>query len=144
LGWFHTALQIRESVAIAILPRTLLFVLLSVVVVTTYELGYWSKPEIMGNLVGNVACNLVLGLLLVFRTNTAYDRYWEGRRAWGTFTISIRNLAREIKVGIAIAKPKKMSCSCSLPLPSLPNSTYAMKTIPANWSLCLARRRSTS
>ncbi len=67
---------------------------------TAYELGYWVKPEILGDLVGNVACNLVLGLLLVFRTNTAYDRYWEGRRAWGTFTVSIRNLAREIKVGI--------------------------------------------
>lgn len=24
-----------------------------------------------------------LGLLLVFRTNTAYDRYWEARRRWG-------------------------------------------------------------
>ena len=100
LSWFHIALQIKESVAIAILPRTLLFVLLSVVVVIAYERGYWVKPEIMGNLVGNVACNLVLGLLLVFRTNTAYDRYWEGRRAWGTLTIGIRNLAREIKVGI--------------------------------------------
>jgi len=100
LSWFHIALQIKESVAIAILPRTLLFVLLSVVVVIAYERGYWVKPEIMGSLVGNVACNLVLGLLLVFRTNTAYDRYWEGRRAWGTLTIGIRNLAREIKVGI--------------------------------------------
>lgn len=26
---------------------------------------------------------IILGLLLVFRTNTAYDRWWEGRRAWG-------------------------------------------------------------
>ncbi len=25
---------------------------------------------------------VALGLLLVFRTNTAYDRYWEGRKAW--------------------------------------------------------------
>ena len=24
-----------------------------------------------------------LGLLLIFRTNTAYDRFWEGRRLWG-------------------------------------------------------------
>ena len=98
--WFQIALQLKESVAIAILPRILLFILLSVLVVAAYELGYAFKPEILGNLVGNVACNLVLGLLLVFRTNTAYDRYWEGRRAWGTFMISIRNLAREIKVGI--------------------------------------------
>ena len=26
---------------------------------------------------------IVLGLLLVFRTNTAYDRWWEGRKLWG-------------------------------------------------------------
>lgn len=26
---------------------------------------------------------IILGLLLVCRTNTAYDRWWEGRRLWG-------------------------------------------------------------
>ncbi|MCC6430184.1 MAG: hypothetical protein IT354_04695, partial [Gemmatimonadaceae bacterium] len=26
---------------------------------------------------------IILGLLLVFRTNTSYDRWWEGRRLWG-------------------------------------------------------------
>ena len=29
----------------------------------------------------------VLSLLLVFRTNTAYDRWWEGRKLWGSLTI---------------------------------------------------------
>lgn len=100
------ALQVRESVAISIFPRVLLFVTLSLLVSYGHEIGYWLKPEVLGNLVGNVACNLVLGLLLVFRTNTAYDRYWEGRRAWGIFTVSIRNLAREIKVGIRELSPE--------------------------------------
>jgi ion channel-forming bestrophin family protein len=36
---------------------------------------------------------LVLGLVLVFRTNTAYDRWWEGRRLFGSLTNSSRNLA---------------------------------------------------
>jgi putative membrane protein len=27
---------------------------------------------------------LVIGLLLVFRTNTAYDRWWEGRKVIGS------------------------------------------------------------
>jgi putative membrane protein len=31
-----------------------------------------------------------LSLLLVFRTNTAYDRWWEGRRLWGELTNSSR------------------------------------------------------
>lgn len=35
----------------------------------------------------------VISLLLVFRTNTAYDRWWEGRRAWGSLTNNSRNLA---------------------------------------------------
>ncbi|WMJ81894.1 bestrophin family ion channel [Clostridium sp. MB40-C1] len=34
-----------------------------------------------------------LGLLLVFRTNTAYDRYWEGRKLWGGISNISKNLA---------------------------------------------------
>ena len=36
---------------------------------------------------------LVISLLLVFRTNTAYDRWWEGRKMWGSLVNSSRNLA---------------------------------------------------
>lgn len=39
---------------------------------------------------------LVTGLLLVFRTNTAYDRFYEGRKLWGNMTANVRNLARTI------------------------------------------------
>lgn len=35
----------------------------------------------------------VLSMLLVFRTNTAYERWWEGRKLWGTLTNSSRNLS---------------------------------------------------
>jgi len=33
-----------------------------------------------------------LSLFLVFRTNTAYDRWWDGRKLWGELTNAIRNL----------------------------------------------------
>jgi len=36
-----------------------------------------------------------LSLLLVFRTNTANDRYWEGRRLWGGVVNNARNLRRK-------------------------------------------------
>jgi putative membrane protein len=39
---------------------------------------------------------IVLGLFLVFRTNTAYDRWWEGRRLWGGMVNSTRNLALKL------------------------------------------------
>ncbi|CAG8642183.1 46104_t:CDS:2 [Gigaspora margarita] len=42
----------------------------------------------------------VVGLLLTYRTNTAYDRYWEGRKAWSSMVIAIRNLTRYIWVGV--------------------------------------------
>ncbi|HEX8506424.1 MAG TPA: bestrophin family ion channel [Hymenobacter sp.] len=36
---------------------------------------------------------IMLSLLLVFRTNTAYDRFYEGRRLWGQLVNNCRNLA---------------------------------------------------
>jgi putative membrane protein len=34
-----------------------------------------------------------ISMLLVFRTNTAYDRWWEGRKLWGGLVNNSRNLA---------------------------------------------------
>ncbi len=39
---------------------------------------------------------IVLGLLLVFRTNTSYDRWWEGRRIWGSLVDASRNMALKL------------------------------------------------
>jgi putative membrane protein len=36
---------------------------------------------------------IVLSILLVFRTNTAYDRWWEGRKLWGGLVNNSRNMA---------------------------------------------------
>ncbi|ORZ37002.1 Bestrophin, RFP-TM, chloride channel-domain-containing protein [Catenaria anguillulae PL171] len=44
--------------------------------------------------------SLVLSLLLVFRTNTAYERYNEGRKLFGTLIVNARNLIRLIWVSI--------------------------------------------
>lgn len=39
------------------------------------------------------AMGILLSLLLIFRTNTAYDRFYEGRQAWGTLVNNCRNLS---------------------------------------------------
>lgn len=36
---------------------------------------------------------IVLSILLVFRTNSAYDRWWEGRKQWGALVNNCRNMA---------------------------------------------------
>ncbi|MBO9675493.1 MAG: hypothetical protein J7577_18745 [Sphingobacteriaceae bacterium] len=54
--------------------------------------SYVTNVGMMHNLLG-----FVLSLLLVFRTNTAYDRWWEGRKLLGSLTNVSRNLAMKIK-----------------------------------------------
>jgi putative membrane protein len=43
---------------------------------------------------------IVLGLFLVFRTNSAYDRWWEGRRLWGGLVNSTRNFAMKLSAAL--------------------------------------------
>lgn len=50
---------------------------------------------------------VVLGLLLVFRTNTAYDRWWEGRRLWGQLVNCSRNAAVKVQLLVADEGPRK-------------------------------------
>lgn len=47
-----------------------------------------SLPSNLFSLIG-----IVLSILLVFRTNSAYDRWWEGRKHWGALVNHCRNLA---------------------------------------------------
>jgi len=45
----------------------------------------------------HAALSLVLGWLLVFRTNAAYARWWEARTLWGSLINCSRNLAIKIQ-----------------------------------------------
>lgn len=98
--WLLMAFQFRGSVAPIVLPRVILFMAFALIISLLYRWGYIGSSAVLENLTGNVVYNLVLGLLLVFRTNAAYDKFWEGRKLWGTLVVAIRNLAREIQIGI--------------------------------------------
>lgn len=45
----------------------------------------------------HAALTLVLGWLLVFRTNTAYGRWWEARTLWGALVNASRNLTVKVR-----------------------------------------------
>ncbi|KAJ3184386.1 hypothetical protein HDU85_001691 [Gaertneriomyces sp. JEL0708] len=53
--------------------------------------------------------SVVMSLLLVFRNNTAYDRYWEGRRIWSNLETQIRNMARFIWIGVVPKSPQDVA-----------------------------------
>lgn len=63
------------------------------------EIEYWKLSDdshvknitIMHGMLG-----FVISLLLAYRTNTAYDRWWEGRKLWGSLVNNSRNLALKL------------------------------------------------
>ncbi|MGC6487518.1 MAG: bestrophin family protein [Planctomycetota bacterium] len=50
---------------------------------------------------------IILGLLLVFRTNTAYDRWWEGRKIWGALVNVSRGLAHQLDAQLVHSAPER-------------------------------------
>jgi len=93
---------------------------------------------------------LILGLLLVFRTNTAYDRWWEGRKLWGQLVNESRNFAIKVETCVRAEPRDKVDIANRLidfavalkehlrrkpvrlkDLPSFHNSTDAPQHVPA-------------
>ena len=64
-----------------------------------FELVYLDKPLDISNVVHSLL-GFVLSLFLVFRTNTAYDRWWEGRKQWGGLVNVTRTLAIRMEANI--------------------------------------------
>jgi putative membrane protein len=66
---------------------------------------------------------IVLGLFLVFRTNTAYDRWWEGRRLWGGTVNSTRNFALKLNAYLSLEDHEDRDWFAKM----IPNFVFAMK-----------------
>jgi putative membrane protein len=72
-------------------PLALLFVW-DVVVTATYFIIPFTAPSLPLTLFGSA-----LVLFLGFRSNSAYQRWWEGRGLWGLMINASRNLARQAR-----------------------------------------------
>ncbi|WP_427161004.1 bestrophin family protein [Aliinostoc sp. HNIBRCY26] len=100
--WLQTAVQVKGSVLASIYRRVIGCGLFGVFV----SLLYYFKLPVSQPILGTVIPSIVLGLLLVFRTNTAYERFWEGRKCWGSIVNNVRNIARQILVSVAETAPE--------------------------------------
>lgn len=111
LNWLQVTFRLQESVIPGILPWVLLCGGYGFLVTLIYELGEWQglyKPvkngsKFIPDLI--LSFNIVLSLLLGLRTNSANDRFWEGRKLWGSLVNSVRNLARGIWIIIEEREP---------------------------------------
>lgn len=76
-------------------------------IIAYLEMEYFKLPKssyvknlnMMHTLLG-----FVISLLLAYRINSAYDRWWEGRKLWGSLVNSSRNLS--IKLGVILQEEK--------------------------------------
>lgn len=92
-NWFKLALNLRSSVIRNIKIQVLLTMVIALIITIFYKHGYsgFSQPILAGLIPG-----IVLGLILVFRTNTAYERFWEGWHIAGMTIFTGRNLSRQM------------------------------------------------
>jgi putative membrane protein len=92
--WISQIFNVAKSDTLSILWKELVILAIVTGGITYLELnyfdniGYLTQMTAVYSLIG-----FVLSLLLVFRTNTAYDRWWEGRKKWGELVNNTRNIA---------------------------------------------------
>ena len=97
--WFTFIFRFHKADTFRKLAPLLLAIAIYSGAIAWLELEYWEVTEfskvknipLMHSLLG-----FAISMLLVFRTNTAYDRWWEGRKLWGSLTNNSRNLAQKI------------------------------------------------
>jgi len=98
--WITFIFHVHKADTIRILWPLMVSVAIFSGVIAFLELNYLKLAEtlyvknigMMHNLLG-----FVISMLLVFRTNTSYDRWWEGRRLLGGLTNVSRNFGIKIK-----------------------------------------------
>jgi putative membrane protein len=89
--WAQIIFRASGSVVPRLLGRVLFASLLGVAAVELHARAQLALSPIAHTMIG-----AALGLLLVFRTNASYDRYWEGRRLLGSMIVRARDIARQL------------------------------------------------
>ncbi len=90
-NWLAVSFSLRGSVIPRIAVRTVVTTVIGLGAAYLRMRYNFGIPTLLHTLVG-----VVLGLLLVFRTNASYDRWWEGRKFLGNIVNSSRDLMRQI------------------------------------------------
>ncbi|TSJ39955.1 bestrophin family protein [Fluviicola chungangensis] len=93
-SWLALIFHLTKSDTISILWRELVFIFIFTMGLALAEDFFFPKAVVLEKLFSIYSIlGFVISLLLAFRTNTAYDRWWEGRKKWGELVNDSRNLA---------------------------------------------------
>src|SRR5690242_1769790 len=98
-AWFRLLFSARGNLTGGVLLRVLTFGALGLAVSLIDRSERYSLQIPTGF---HEVAGVVIGLILAFRTNTAYARFWEGRTLWGGIVNASRNLARMVDTHAAL------------------------------------------
>ncbi len=110
--WVKSVLLVHRSDTVRKLFPYLLLAALFSWGVAFLELEYLKISEkswVKNITVVHSLLGFALSLLLVFRTNTAYDRWWEARKQWGTLVNVSRSLAIKINGMVPVEEKNRRS-----------------------------------
>jgi putative membrane protein len=95
--WFKHIFSLKHSDTFTKLWKELIAIGLLTLGIAYLEVTFVENTEPLNSLMQVYSLvGFALSLLLVFRTNTAYDRWWEGRKKWGELVNNSRNLSLKI------------------------------------------------
>ncbi len=104
--WFTLIIKFHKSDTFRILLPVLFSIGIYAALVVVAETQFFhlttKNSTVMHSILG-----FVLSMLLVFRTNSAYDRWWEGRKIWGSFVNNSRNLSLKLSAILIHQKDRK-------------------------------------
>lgn len=94
-SWLHLIFALHKSDTVRILWKELLYMIALSLIIAYVEIEYFPDTHhTLSNLTTVFSLiGFVISMLLVFRTNTAYDRWWEGRKKWGELVNDTRNFS---------------------------------------------------
>jgi ion channel-forming bestrophin family protein len=121
-SWLKLIFAVHKSDTIRILWREMIYIGAFTSLVAFIEINYFPEAKQLEKLISVYSLiGFVISLLLVFRTNTAYDRWWEGRKRWGALVNDSRNLA--IKIATKLSDEEDRDLFRRM----IPNFVYASK-----------------
>ncbi|MNS82321.1 Bestrophin, RFP-TM, chloride channel [compost metagenome] len=106
--WFSLIFKFHKSDTFRKLIPGMIFISIYTGLIAFIEINYTGYFFTSSSAIHSIL-GFVLSMLLVFRTNTAYDRWWEGRKAWGSLVNNSRNLAIKIDSMLPAEAPERKS-----------------------------------
>lgn len=93
--WFKLIVHFHKSDTFRILFPTMLVLGFITASICYIEKKYLTL-EIPTLTIFHQIAGFIISMVLVFRINTAYDRWWEGRKLWGSLLNNSRNLSLKL------------------------------------------------